>query len=310
MVYIRIIINLLLDNMEIKRLFAWALIAMPLLAACDDDKINNEENGGDSTEVTMATLTGEWYLHLPESSETIDESLVINKDGTFVMQRTYSSEGQVSFENHSEGKFKLEGNKLIGQNIKSQYRYSIWDNGQYKGMSEWQDDDYSQMADTIQVSLIRGGSVLLLFTSYDEGATFYFKKGSKLPADKSELQGTWYWMEESYKSDDRAVRVAVKFDGDNIDLIVCPWNQRFICKYTYKDGIVSSSGEVTFRTLWRADGANELNPTNPYDSDWLPTYDPEQYTGNLSDGFSFPFIVNGKNAYSIFVGLNPVYTKQ
>ena len=283
---------------------------MPLLTACDE-KITDDETGGEgSTEVSMATLAGEWYLNLPESSETVNESLVINKDGSFVMERKYLYDGQVSSENHMEGKFKLEGNYLLCQTTKSQYRYSNWDNGQYKGMSEWQDDQYSQMADTIQVSLIRGGSVLLLMTSYDEGATFYFKKGAKLPSDKSELQGTWFWMEQYFNPGDRAVRVAVKFDGDNIDLIVCPWSQRFICKYTYKDGIVSSTGEVTFRTLWRVDGANELNPTNPFDSEWLPTYDPEQYTGNLSDGFSFPFIVNGKNAYSRFVGLSPIYTKQ
>ena len=143
----------------------------------------------------------------------------------------------------------------------------------------------------------------------DYGVAMYFRKGSRLPNDISELQGKWISF-ESYKAGDKNVSVAIKLNGDNIDLIVAPWSQRFICKYTYKDGIIASDGEVTFRTLWRVDGCNDFNPDDPWASEWLPTYDPQQYTGNLSEGFSFPFVVDGNKAYCLFLGRSPVFIKQ
>ena len=299
--------------MDIKRLFAWAIIALPLFAACDEeDKITTEEGGEGSVEVTMKALAGEWYLNLPDISETEERSLVIKADGSFVMQETYSFDSQIHSQFRIEGKYKLNGTTLVGEVSKSQFRSAKWNNNQYAGLGEWEDYEYYDFADTAQVSLLKDGSVLLIKSNYygSEQASFYFKKGSKLPSDKSVLQGTWFWMDEFKDQGRDVVRVAVKFDGDNIDLIVVPWSQRFICKYEYKDGVVTSKGEVTFRTLFKENGANEMNYSNPYDSEWLPTYDPKQYTGNLSDGFSFPIFVDGKTAYSEFIGLTPIYQKQ
>lgn len=304
--------------MEIKKFLSWALIALPLLAACDDDeKINNEEGGGGSNEVTMSNLTGEWVFNISQVSESVEESLVIKADGSFVNETTYYYYERgtkiINSLHRTEGKYKLEGTTLIGKITKAQYRYANWRNNTYQGLSDWENDEDIVTNDTAQVSLLRGGTVMIMQSEfeYEEDMAIYFKKGSNLPNNKSELNGTWFSMFASkYDNETEEINIAIKFDGDNIDLIVVPWSQRFICKYTYKDGIVSSEGEVTFRTLWRENGANEMNMENPFESEWLPTYDPEQYTGNLSDGFSFPFIVDGKKAYSLFVGRASVYTKQ
>ena len=56
--------------MEMKKLFVWAFMALPVLAACDSgEKIDDvEEEGGSKVEVTMKTLAGEWYINLNEES--------------------------------------------------------------------------------------------------------------------------------------------------------------------------------------------------------------------------------------------------
>ena len=309
--------------METRKFLALAIMALPLLAACEKNDKSEEEEGGGNIEVTMSSIAGEWYLNVPNMSDTDEETLVIKNDGSFVLENSYSYEYDgkkvIGSQTRTEGRFTLNGTTLTSTVSKVQYRYSEWENGEYKGLKDWQDEEYSDMFETAQVSLLRGGAVLLFSTNVDDNQDvrmsgekiIYFKKGAKLPSDKSELQGTWFCMEEYMGPESgEAIRIAVRFDGDNIDLIVVPWSQRFICKYNYKDGMVSSTGEVVFRTLWREDGCNEMNMSDPFDSEWLPTYDPEQYTGNLTDGFAFPFIVDGKNAYSRFVGLSPFYTKQ
>ena len=296
-----------------KKFLAWALIALPVLAACEnEDEIKDEDVAGGSVEVSMKSLAGEWYINEPEQGQSTVENLTIKSDGSFVLEIENSYEDEnlqtvvVSYIQHVEGKFELDGTILRGTVSKVQSKHSLWDQGRYVGLSDWEEDSYS-FPENAEVSLLRGGSLLLLESEY--GVMMYLKKGGKLPNDKSELQGKWFSF-ESYKAGDMTISVAIKFDGDNIDLIVGPWSQRFICKYTYKDGVIASSGEVTFRTLWREDGCNDFNNEDPWASEWLPTYDPQQYTGNLTDGFSFPFVVDGKKAYSLFVGRSPIFTKQ
>lgn len=305
-----------------KKFLVWALLALPVFAACGDKEKTSEEGG--STDVTMSNLVGEWFMNFTDESSQTEHTLIIKSDGSFIEDEveSYDYDGTmlVGYQTHFEGKYKLNGNKLTGEITKAQYKEAKWEGGRYVGLTDWQDITFEGETSYSIVTLLKNGAVMMIEYAFDDeddyqssskDINFYFKKGAKLPSDKSELQGTWFWYDSPRKGgDEKVVRVAVKFDGDNIDLIVAPWSQRFICKYNYKDGIVSSVGEVTFRTLWREDGANEMNWQNPYDSEWLPSYDPEQYTGNLSDGFAFPFIVDGKTAYSLFVGLSPVYTKQ
>lgn len=303
--------------MEIKKLFAWAMIALPLLAACEKGSSEKEkEEGGQGTEgITLGDIAGEWYMNLSENVSLINESLVINSNGSFVAEMTNSYEDQgrtiISSKVRIEGRFILDGTSITGDVTKAQ---RLNQNG------EWENTEMKPFGENQKVSLLRNGTVLLLTYDYKEdypdapvkkGMEFYYRKGATLPSDNSELQGTWFWMDKYMSNDKEDIRIALKFTGNNIDLIVAPWSQRFICEYTYKDGFVSSKAPITFRTLWKWNGSNPLNPEDPYDSEWLPTYDPDQYRGNLTeDGFSFPIIVDGDTAYSMFLGLQEIYTKQ
>ena len=316
-------INLIIWNMDIKRLFAWAIIALPLFAACDSsDKIDDEENEeGSSVEVSMKTLVGEWFLNTIDEGQETEHTLTINSNNTYVEETTfystYNNTKEIRNQYRTEGTFTLEGSRLYGKVTKSQSRFANYVNGQNTGLTDWEDNDWYTSYDTVQVSILRNGSLLLLQTVYSNGedinanTAFFFKKGAKLPSDKSELQGTWYWWDTGMIwEDEAAVRVAVKFTNDNVDMIITPWGARYTGKYTYKDGIVSI-GKTTFYTTRDKTGYNDvIDYKNPYDSRWrIPEAD-DYYQNGYPDGLSFPFVVNGNTAYSQFVGLAPVYQKQ
>ncbi len=295
---------------------------MPLFAACDSgDKINDEGNEeGQSVEVSMKNLVGEWFLNSFGELEETEQTLSIKSNNTYVEETTvystHDNKKEIRNQYRTEGTFTLEGSRLYGKVTKSQSRYAKFVDGENTGLSDWEDNDWYTSFDTVQVSLLRNGSLLLLQTVYSNGedinanTAFFFKKGAKLPSDKSELQGTWYWMESGMISDDAVVRVAVKFTNDNVDMIITPWGARYTGKYTYKDGIVSI-GKTTFYTTRDKTGYNDvIDYNNPYDSEWRIPGDDDYYQNGYPDGLSFPFIVNGKIAYSLFVGLAPVYQKQ
>ena len=297
-----------------KKFLAWALIALPVLAACENEDELNDENGtaSVSVEVSMKSIAGEWFVNEPERGRSGIETLTIQENGSFVLEIENSYVDPtlqtliVNNLKHVEGTFELDGTILRGTVSKAQSKYAVWEQGRYVGLSDWEEDTH-ELPDNAEVVLVRSGSVMLLRSEF--GTVMYFKKGVQLPNDISELQGIWFSF-EAYKAGDEKVNIAIKMNGDNIDVIVEPWAQRFICKYTYKDGIIASSGEVTFRTLWREDGCDDFDYDDPWAAAWHPTYDPQQYTGNLTDGFSFPFVVDGSKAYSMFVGNSPVFIKQ
>ncbi len=315
----------MINKMEIKKLFAWAAIALPILAACDSgEKINNsEEGGGSQVEVTMKNIVGEWYLNLTGEGDVTEETLTFNNDGSYVSEvtlyRINDGNKEISSQNRTEGTFKLEGSILIGTVTKSQHRYTQWVNGVNQGLSDWQNNGAYESFDSVQVSLLRDGGLLVLETEYrisdqvsESYAAFYFKKGSSLPSDNSEIQGTWYWFSWGMVEDNEwAVRVAVKFEGDDVDMVITPWGARYTGKYTYKDGIVTI-GKTTFYTSREKDGyGGDMNYANPYaTTTWrIPDAD-DYYQNSYPNGFSFPFIVSGNKAYSNFVGLTPIYIKQ
>lgn len=301
--------------MIMKKYFVWAILfALPVLAACDKDKDKDGEEkggGGASTEVTVNNLAGTWFLNSEEESEIIEETLIFSNNGAFSSEATYfyyeGGSKTIGSQYKTEGTYKLlDGNLIVAETKKAQYRYS--NNGQ---MSEWMDDEYNLSTDTMNVSLLYKGAVVLftpVVEDYESQATsFFFRKGANLPNDKSELQGTWYWYE--YGEQDM-VRVAVKFSDDEIDMIITPWGQRYTGKYTYKDGIVKI-GETTFYTSRDKSGYHDvINYTDPYKTEWRTPEADDYYQNRYPDGFSFPFVVDGKTAYSEFVGLSPIYKKQ
>ena len=295
--------------MDIKRTFACAIIAMPLLVACNnDDKMGNDDQL--AATVTLQDLAGEWHLTLVTPDEINADSVLINPDGSYQSSYTlsYNEEGQYKpfYQYRDEGKFGpfINGNLLIDNVTMSRVRYAtavddieqaIWDTiPEYIG------------ADTARVSLLCQGSVLRFeyfngpatATSQDiESSYFYLKKGAtNLPSDKSLLQGTWYCKEK-----DDAITLALRFSGDNVELYDGGFAKLYKGTFTYKDGIVSIGRTEMFVSQ------DIINDQNPFNSQWQTAQSQQNHHEN---GISFALIVNNNTAYSVLFDDGHVFTKQ
>ena len=143
--------------------------------------------------------------------------------------------------------------------------------------------------------------------SISEAATILYRNGNAPTTNKSEIQGEWHWY---MKGDTTYVRGAYKFNGDNFELIVTPWGQKYTGTYTYEGGFVT------------------LNITNGYTSREPGTgygfgegdLDPETLVGTWNtlnrDHWAFdpgmvePFLVNGTEAYGSLANLPCVFYKK
>ena len=297
-----------------KRTFVWALIAMPLLAACDDEKVNNDENQTPA-QVTMQDITGAWHLTLVSADEVNADSLLISSNGLYTYVYTLSpiKNGQPIpfYQQVEDGELTINDNLLIDNIKMSKERYATISDIEYA----WWDTIYDRIGkDTARISLYYDGSVMIQEylnspatpTSKDVRyiSMFFRQRATNLPSDKSTLQGTWYWKE---KGD--AVTVAVRFSADNVEVYLGRAGATLLKgAYTFKDGIVSV-GKTTKYVSRDSDGNDVINPNNPFDSQWQPI-DTEKEDNFYENGLTFAFIINGKTAYSQFASYAPIFIKQ
>ena len=96
--------------MDIKRTFACAIIAMPLLVACNnDDKIGDDDKP--AAAITLQDLAGDWNITLVTPYEISSESYFINPDGSYQYSYIYSpyekeeDEYKPFYEYRDEGKY-------------------------------------------------------------------------------------------------------------------------------------------------------------------------------------------------------------
>jgi hypothetical protein len=302
--------------MDMKRTFVWALIAMPLLAACnDDEKVNNDDNQTPA-QITMQDITGAWHLTLVSADEVDADTLIIKPDGQYQYSYTLSpiEEGQPIpfYQQLEDGELTtINGNLVIDNVTMSKERYATITDIEHA----WWDTLYDRIGkDTTRISLYYGGSVMV--QEYFNGpvtptskdvryiSMFFKQRATNLPSDKSALQGTWYWKE---KGDD--VTVAVRFSGDSVEVYLGRAKASLLkgaC--TFKDGIVAV-GKTTKYVSRDADGNDVINPNNPFDAQWQPI-DTAKEDNFYEDGLTFAFIVNGRTAYSQFALYSPIFIKQ
>lgn len=283
------------------------MFVMPLLASCfEDNSIENSESD----------LVGEWYNNSDNRSIFFEETLTINDDNTFVLMNTQyglnGSEKYMAGQTVSEGTYKVKGNRLSMKEAKAQHRMGV---GRIPGkmeISEWMDvTDYSHETKTAEISFFQNNSTLLINKLYDphndsEGLKLFIRKGADLPYNNSDLQGTWYSfrkrpvdpapLKDSIELFD-AVNIAIKIKNDSIDLIFNSYGERYVGKYTYDNGVLSTEDTLALYTSW-VDGVNKANWTDPYSALWRESYQGDPYNvTSFVDGYTFVFIPIGETAY-------------
>ena len=152
--------------------------------------------------------------------------------------------------------------------------------------------------------LAGGQSVLIMKEVYEDGQEMFafavVQKGKAINTKKEDIQGQWLWWFE-YEVDEgvieRTIRVSYKFEGDNFDLIITPWGQRYTGTYTYENGIVHLNIQqgYTSREEGTGDGWGEgdLDPVT-LEANWKPLY-PEHWSFETMEG---PFFVIGNEAFA------------
>ena len=159
--------------------------------------------------------------------------------------------------------------------------------------------------------LAGGKSVLIMKEVSEDGsenlAFILMKKGKTINTKKEDIQGQWCWWFK-YSDDDQAVvRVAYKFEGDNFEVIICPWGQRYTGTYTYEGGIVqlNTTAGYTSREEGTGNGSMEgdLDPVT-LEAPWRVLYEENWHA---PDGGLF-FVV-GNEAYS-FILMPCICTKR
>ena len=287
--------------MDIKRAVAWVLIAMPLLAACDNDDDQGTDDGSLSAEVTIQDLAGEWFLKIPSPEEPEEESFVIQPDGSYQYYSTFArfdyKEGHFKIRQYyAEGKISCIGNHFENTTNMEIARFA--DNIDDIEQAQWYLIPADTCTYTIDVSLLYDGSVMVLeYYIDDENPSLFtieifFKKGAtNLPSGNSLLQGTWYG-----ENGTDTVRTAMRFCGDTVELYSSvSFTSLYRCPYTYRDGVVLT-GTPEFFLSRDSEGNDILNPTDPFNVDWQPA-SAYNVTDVSENGFAFVLIIGDKKSY-------------
>ena len=259
-----------------KKFFTLAIAALALIATgCNPE--GSEE--GDAN-ATASDLIGHWGI----THEDGAEDLVFNTDGT------------VTSNFWGDGRWSVSGGVITIVSGEETYAF--------------------------KASLLYDKTVLIL--RWDQPATdeeghyigtnngegevyFFFRDGKAKANDIKDIQGKWYWY---MQRDESFVRAAITINGDDADVIITVWGERYKGKATYKDGRLKVNKTSWYTSRYEDDDKVNECPDHPEDAAWL------DITGNTGDYWisdieiDWPFIANGSEAYCILANLSAVFTKK
>ena len=212
---------------------------------------------------------------------------------------SYTEFWQRDYERESNGAPKLDDD--------GQFIFGDW----VKAGHEPYSDVYSN------VKLLCEGSVMAMLTKaegdggtqYDELIGLLFKEGGKLPNDISALEGKWYW--QMFGS--QGVRTAVIVSGNNAEVIITPWGERYVGAAQYNNGYLDMN-RMTFYTsryLKNPDDPNSygdwINNIHPEETEWRI---PGEGEGGIFGAIHMAFVVDGDVAYGVVANLFAIFYKQ
>ena len=262
-----------------------------------------------------SSIVGEWYNYSDYRSSFYEETFTINIDGTFVCLKTRyglnGSEKYMASQTVSEGTLKFKKNRLWIKVSRAQYRLAVGSVPGTVKLTDWEyERNYSRETKNAEISFFQNNSALLVNKLYDphydkEYLKLYIRKGTTL-TNNLDLQGTWYSFRKLPVDPDNfnvdhtlfdAVDIAINIRNDSIDLIFNSDGARYVGKYKYENGVLSTVGELTCYTSW-VSGNNMANWTDPYAAPWRESNNSDPSTVNhFYEGFSFTFIAEGETAY-------------
>jgi len=141
-----------------------------------------------------------------------------------------------------------------------------------------------------------------------EGLAFILiKAGAKINVTAQDIKGFWCWYDVFTEDTGEIIRAAIKLDGQNFELTITPWGQRYIGTYTYENAILTlnTTQGLTSRQPGTGDGVlwDRLDPYTLECEEWAelnPSYwDVDAVSGNI-------FVVNSTNAFGTIANISSI----
>jgi hypothetical protein len=195
------------------------------------------KNGGEDGPATNTDLVGKWFIQLKDE----------------IMGAGFLADGKGQAYNEETGQWETAGTWS-------------YENGVLTTQGEGRESKF-------KASLYNGKTVLILKEADDELGNytlFFYRDGKSSASDAGVLQGTWDW----FAFGPGMPRIRFVFSGNNFDLIIPVWGDRYKGTFTYKDG---------YATMKVTECMTSRIPHGNYDEDTL-NYD--EATGDISGTWS------------------------
>ncbi len=193
--------------------------------------------------------------------------------------------------------------------------FPLYDNGKTETYAYTLQGDQLTYGDrektTWKLSLIRDKAVLVIYVQREDKSfefeSFLYKNDKEINVASNELDGTWYWyMYEETKE----IRVALTLSGNNFDMIITAWGQRYKGTFQYQNGylVCNTTEGYTSREENTGEGwgHEDLDPFT-LEATWRHLDMDSWMTFPFN---MMPFVPNGQEAYGNFANVPGVFVKQ
>ena len=260
-------------------LFAGLTFGTLTFTACgDDDGDSGKSEVPNSTSVTTDDLIGTWTINSTDN----DYVAVFTKN-----QVTITSNGVVEI----QANYTIKNNKVV-----------------FSGNNDATFESAS--------GLLYGKSVLVLKQVSNRGdgedenlGMILYKQGKTVTATSQDIQGFWCWYEQW--GEDEIIRSAIKIEGNNFELTITPWGERYIGTYTYANGFIhlNVTQGLTSREEHTGSGSlwGRMDPKTLECDDWRTLDRENWHVDAMSDN---PFIANGDEAYGFVANIPSIFSKK
>ena len=289
-----------------KKLFYFVLSAFAIMAVgCtkenEDQKPDNNQQG-----TSDVWVVGTWKLHHNDDFET----LTMDANNVYtVLQAMYKEEGTYTFANNAITFTPTAA--WTRDYLRDEHSNPILDEHQNYQYSDWTETSPHDGVRTLPVKKLYDGEVMLLQIQNYDGPEWalYVNENATHVSNIGDIQGKWYWL----MSEHGAPRVIVKVEGNQGDVIICPYEERYVGTIRYEKGVIYMDNPTYYTTRYEdgEGGWNHMNEEDPENSPWLiPNEDYNFWRGTFEGGLSLGFVADGDKAYGGVANLNATFYKQ
>lgn len=278
----------------------FAAFALMTVGCNKDDDSSDSTNGGGSA----TSVVGTWNLHHDDDFET----LVLDENGK------YSLLASVFYK--EEGSYSYAGNSLTLTPSKAWERDYVRDdvhggpvldgNGNFQ-FTEWEEVQPQESTKTYPARLIYNGDVLLIKTLEDHGDPYevwapYVNGNATHVSNINDIQGKWRWQN---------TRVILTVEGNEADIIITPWGERYKGTIRYEKGVIYMDNPTFYTTRYDdgEGGWEHMNDEDPENSDWRFPFGEYPYQPTFGQ-ISMGFVVDGNVAYGGIANLLALFEKE